>query len=224
MSKQLAIYRRALFGSLAETGKALGSPQRLELLLALQQAAKTVEMLAEECDASVAATSHHLQILRRARLAVSRRRGKNVWYGREPKADALLGRVLDAGAELLPALQQSTAAFFEADGFPSVEPSRVYREVRSGESIVADMRPPNEYDAGHFPGALSAPLPAVTSVMSRLPLNVTVYVYGRGRFCPLSELGKRTLRAAGYQAVRLPAGVLEFRLAGIKLEPEGSQP
>lgn len=218
MSMKLPTYRAALHESLAEIGKALASPQRIELLLAVQQCEKTVDGLAAEVGESVAAVSHHLQILRRARLVTSRRAGKNVWYGRQPNADNLLRGLLDAGEALSAPLQQSAAAFFEADGFPSVEPARALRQRQAGEALVVDVRPQSEFEAGHFPGAISAPLAAITTVMARLPLNETIYVYGRGRFCPVSELAKRTLRAQGFQAVRLPSGVLDFRLAGIQLE------
>jgi DNA-binding transcriptional ArsR family regulator/rhodanese-related sulfurtransferase len=219
MSQVLDDYQASSWEALAELGKALASPQRVALLLALQQSPKTVESLAAAMGTSAAAVSHHLQLLRRARLITARRDGKYVWYAREPRADALLNGLLDAGSVLSAQLQKAAGEFFESDGFPSVPPARVLRETRAGEALVVDVRPAAEYAAGRFPGAISAPLAAITSVMARLPLNATIYVYGRGRFCPLSELAKRTLRAAGFQAVRLPSGVLEFRLAGIDLEP-----
>jgi rhodanese-related sulfurtransferase len=213
------------YGQLARIGKALSSPKRLELLDLLCQTERTVEDLAKETSMSIANTSQHLQILDAARLVRSRKNGRFVVYS---LADAMVGdffrslRVL--GEDRLAELEQIQRRFLHLSGDLSpVDRETLIKRVRSGEVVVIDVRPIEEYRTAHIPGALAIPLQELKRRLSELPRSKEIVAYCRGPFCVLATDAVRLLRSRGLRAHRLEASVHDWKALGFPVRT-GDEP
>jgi rhodanese-related sulfurtransferase/DNA-binding MarR family transcriptional regulator len=208
--------RKAVYGQLARIGKAVASPPRLELLDLLCQGPRTVEALAREAGLSVANTSQHLQILHAARLVDAHKDGLYVTY-------RLADHQVCGFYQALRALAESRLAEIEAivrqfndgrEAMEAVEKHSLLERVRRAEVTVLDVRPPEEYRAGHIPGAVSIPLKELRNHLSKLPRRHEIVAYCRGPYCVLAIEAVKLLRAEGFRAIRMEQGVPEWRLAG----------
>jgi rhodanese-related sulfurtransferase len=197
-------FKNAAYGHLAEVGKALSSPARLEILELLAQAPRTVEVLAGEIDQSVANTSHHLQALKRAHLVTAQRDGLHVIYAiAGADVAALLVHLQAVAAEHVAGLEKLTRAYFEdRDGLEAVDRDALLERMRAGDVVLLDVRPEHEFAEGHLPGALSIPLSTLESRLADIPRDRTVVAYCRGPFCTLSAEAARRLRELGFDARR----------------------
>jgi rhodanese-related sulfurtransferase/DNA-binding transcriptional ArsR family regulator len=213
-------HKDALYDQLARVSKALASPKRLELLDLLSQAPRTVEDLAEAAGLSVANASQHLKLLREARLVESSRRGLYV-VCRLADDDvarflvSLRGLAETRLAELPAAVRRVLGGRRPAE--PVDGPELLARAGR-GEVIVLDVRPPEEYRAGHVPGARSIPLPELQSRLGELPPGVTLVAYCRGPYCVYAADAVELLQRHGYDATRMDQGVAEWRSHGWPIE------
>lgn len=211
--------KTALNEQFARIGKALSSPRRIELLDLLAQGERPVESLAAASDMSVALASSHLQALRAARLVETRRDGQRVHY-RLAGDDVyeLLGAVRAVARKRLAELEVAVASYVAApDELEPVTREELWARARSGDVTILDLRPREEYLAGHIPGALSAPLQELEALLSRLPRDVEIVAYCRGPYCVLAPQGVAMLRTRGYSARRLADGFPEWRLAGLPI-------
>lgn len=211
------VLKDTVYGHLARVGKALASPVRLELLDLLAQAPRAVEELAREVGATVANTSQHLQVLKGARLVEADKRGQHVRYRLADASVSELGVALRRmGEARLAEIEQVRRAFHAERG--SLEPVRreelVARAARA-EVTVLDVRAPEEFRAGHFPGARSVPLAELAARLDELPRDRAVVAYCRGPWCVLALDAVRVLRAAGFEAWHAEEGVADWRAAGI---------
>jgi rhodanese-related sulfurtransferase/DNA-binding transcriptional ArsR family regulator len=211
--------KSALNEQFARIGKALSSPRRIELLDLLAQGERPVESLAAASDMSVALASSHLQALRAARLVETRRDGQRVHY-RLAGDDIyeLLGAVRAVARKRLAELEVAVASYVAApDELEPVTREELWARARSGDVTILDLRPREEYLAGHIPGALSAPLQELEALLSRLPRDVEIVAYCRGPYCVLAPQGVAMLRTHGHSARRLADGFPEWRLAGLPI-------
>ncbi len=202
----------------AVTAQGLAHPKRLQLLTLLAQAERSVEALANAAELPVATTSAQLQKLRRSGLVARRREGTRIHY-------SLAGpHVLD----LLLALQEVTrrqhvdahlAPAGPSDDVPvrAIDRDELLRDVESGQLVVLDVRPVEEFRAAHIPGALSVPLDELERRLDNVPDGVEVVAYCRGAHCVLSDDAVRLLRERGRRASVLDHGMLEWRAAGAPL-------
>ena len=209
-----------LYEQFARVGKALASPHRIELLDLLGQGERSVEKLAKEADLSIANASQHLQVLRGARLVEARRDDRHVVYRladpmvgdflrslqglarhRLAEVDAVVRDYLGAGAGLVPLGREE-----------------LRRRMEAGEVTLLDVRPPEEYAAGHPPTATSVPLEALPGLLAQLPRDKPVVAYCRGPYCVFAIEAIETLRAHGFDAFHLADGVAEWRAAGYPIE------
>lgn len=212
--------RDTLYEQVGRIGKALASPKRLELIELLCQSEKTVDALAETARCSVKLASAHLKALRQARLVEARRDGKYVYYR---LADAHVADVwvnLRALAEErlleLQTALQSLAAPDEA--LIGTDRATLLRRAARGELIVIDVRPAEEYAAGHLPKARSIPLAELRARLRELPKNKPVVAYCRGPFCLMSSEAVALLKKRGFRATKLSDGVAEWRAGGLPVE------
>jgi rhodanese-related sulfurtransferase/DNA-binding transcriptional ArsR family regulator len=212
-------FKDAAYGQLARIGKALSSPKRLELLDLLGQTERTVEALADETGMSVANTSQHLQLLEAARLVETRKQGRFVLYS---LADAAVGdffrslRVL--GEDRLAELDQIQRRFLHLSGDLSpVDRDTLIKRVRSGEVVVIDVRPVEEYRTAHIPGALAIPMRELKRRLSELPRKKEIIAYCRGPFCVLATDAVQLLRSRGLRAHRLEASVHDWQALGFPI-------
>ena len=209
--------RTALNEQFARISKALSSPRRIELLDLLAQGERPVESLAAASDMSVALASSHLQALRAARLVEARRDGQRVHY-RLAGDDIyqLLTALRAVARERLAELEVAVVAYLETPyELEPVTREELWTRARSGEATILDVRPREEYLAGHIPGALSVPLEEFEELLSRLPPDAEIVAYCRGPYCLLAPKGVALLNTHGHRARRLVDGFPEWRLAGL---------
>jgi rhodanese-related sulfurtransferase/DNA-binding transcriptional ArsR family regulator len=207
-------FKNAAYAHLAEVGKALSSATRLEILELLAQAPRTVEVLAAEVEQSVANTSHHLQVLKRARLVMGERDGLHVVYSVAGEdVGALLNTMQAVALRHLDALDELTRDYFaKRDALEAIDPHTLLVRLRADDAVLIDVRPEHEFAAGHIPGALSVPLSALEAHLESLPKDRTIIAYCRGPFCALSAEAARRLRELGFDARRTDATVSSVEL------------
>jgi rhodanese-related sulfurtransferase len=206
-----------LYQQLARIGQALASPPRLALLDLLRQCPRTVETLAGEAGLTPANASQHLKVLRQARLVEAEKHGVFVTYRvADVAVDDFFGALRRLGEERLAEVQQIARAFVEARGsLEAVDRRRLLERMRAGEVTVLDVRPAEEYRAGHIAGAVSVPLGELEEGLGGVPAGRDVVAYCRGPYCVLAPRAVRLLRARGYRAVALGDGVAEWRAQGL---------
>jgi len=212
--------KRDVFTQLARIGTALSSSIRLEFLELLGQGERRVDDLSALTGTAVANTSQHLQKLRHAGLIVGRKQGQFVFY-------RIAG---DRVVELLAALARTGEAhdaeierivrlyFFSKDDFEPVPATELLERARKGLVTVLDVRPPEEFAAGHVPGAVNIPVEDLEKRFRELPKRKEIVAYCRGPFCLMSYEAVRLLRKKGLKARRLQDGMPEWRIAGLPVE------
>jgi rhodanese-related sulfurtransferase len=212
--------REALFEEFARLGKAVASPRRIELLDLLCQGERTVEGLADASRMGVTNTSSHLKVLRQARLVETRRDGVKVFYRlADEEVCRFYFALRDLGRTRLAEVEQVVRDYFEArDELEPVARDDLLDRIGRGEAAVLDVRPAEEYAAGHIPGATSVPLPELGRRLGELPRDVEIVAYCRGPYCVLAPEALTILRAGGFTARRLEDGFPEWRLAGLPVE------
>jgi len=209
----------ALYGQLARIGRAVASGPRLALLDLLRQGPRTVEALAHEAGLTLANASQHLKVLRQGRLVEAEKRGLFVTYRVADQAvDDFYAALRGLAEARLAEVQQIAQSFVEKrGGLEPVDRRRLLKRVRAGEVTVIDVRPAEEYRAGHIVGALSMPLKELEKHLGGLPKGREIVAYCRGPFCVLAPEAVKRLRARGYRAVALSDGVAEWRAHGLPL-------
>lgn len=210
--------KQQVFASLAQIARALGHAHRLELLEQLGQGERSVEDLAARAGLTLANTSRHLQLLRRAALVEGRREGKRVFYrlGGEDAVIELLGALSRVGERNSAEIARVMASYFRArDEFEPVSRAELLDRLRSGTASVLDVRPEDEFAHGHLPEALNIPLAQLERRLAELPADREVIAYCRGPWCVLSFEAVALLRQRGYRARRLEDGFPEWKTAGL---------
>ena len=210
----------ALYQQFARIGHAVSNPHRLRILHALCQGEKTVEALAERIGQSIAATSAHLKVLRSACVVETRKEWRNVHYrlATDGVADFWLA-LQRLGEEVLPEVQAVVKTCLrDPDAMIEMSGRDLLRLVRHGAVTLIDLRPSDEYAAGHLPGARSVPLESLDDLITGLPKRRRIVAYCRGPYCLATIDAIAKLRRAGLSAKGLPTGILEWRAQGLPLE------
>ncbi|MBT2363997.1 metalloregulator ArsR/SmtB family transcription factor [Streptomyces sp. ISL-10] len=216
-----AARKAALYDAFARTGKALSSGKRLELLDLLAQGERTVDALAKAAGLNLTTASAHLQSLKQAGLVGTRRDGVRIHYRLAGDDVAALYALLRQVARLhQPAVEPARAAYLGTDEAEEVDREDLLARAAAGEVVVLDVRPAEEYAAGHIPGALSIPVGELADRLAELPDDAEVVAYCRGAYCVLAYDAVRLLHEHGRKAVRLTDGMLEWRLAELPVETE----
>lgn len=212
--------KSALYTLFAHVGKALANPHRLELLDLLVQAPRTVEDLAREADMSVANTSQHLQRLKQARLVTADREGVYMRYAIADAAVARLWLDLRAVAEgQLAEVERALDAYRDRrHEFEQITVHELRRRLDAGQAILLDVRPAEEYAAGHLPSAHSIPWDEIEERLAELPDDALVVAYCRGPYCVYADIALDILAGRGWDVARLEEGVAEWQQAGHSLE------
>lgn len=216
--------KNRLLDEFARIGKAVSSPRRLDLLDLMAQGEKTVEELADAAGLSVKNTSAHLRTLREARLVETRREGTFIHYRPAgPEVSAFLRALQDLARRRLPAADAIVRRFYEdPDGLEPVSGDELLRRMQAGDVTVLDVRPADEFAAGHVPGARSIPLKELRARLEELPRDQEIVAYCRGPYCTLSIEAVRLLRDRGLRARIMPEDVPEWRLEGRPVAQEES--
>ncbi len=211
--------KAALFEALARCGKALSNGKRLELLDLLAQGERSVDALARAAGLGLTTASAHLQTLKQAGLVTTRRDGVRIHYrlAGDDVAALYAGLQQVARAHLAEA-GQARAAYLGPDDTERLTRAELLDRVASGTATVIDVRPVEEYAAGHIPGALSIPLEELAERLPELPGDTEIVAYCRGANCVLARDAARLLTGRGRRAARLADGMLEWRLAELPVE------
>src|SRR5579859_438496 len=205
--------KSALFEAIALMGKAFASPVRLELLDLLAQAPRTVDELARASGQSTANTSQHLQALYAGGMVTRAREGTSVRYalaGREVLSLWLALR--DASVARLAEVERAARDYLGAE-VDTIGRDELIARMRAGEVVLIDVRPREEFDAGHIDGARSIPLAELEERLAELPTDSEIVAYCRSPFCAYAHQAVRTLNTAGRRAQRLREGWPEWQLA-----------
>ena len=212
-------FKNRLYGQFARIGKALSSPHRLEMLELLAQGERTVDSLAGEMGLSLANASQHLQILRQAALVETRKDGLFVHYRLADLAVSDLCRAIHSVAEQrLAELDRLVRQHFgDRTAAEPVRMQDLLRRARSGNVVMLDTRPANEYAAGHIAGAVSVPVDELQRRLRQLPKNREYVAYCRGPYCVYADRAVEFLRSKGRRARRLLEGFPEWRAAGLPI-------
>ena len=209
-----------LYDQFARIGKAVAHPKRIELLDLLCQGERSVEVLANAAALSVTNASAHLKVLREARLVETRKEGTRVYYrlASESACDMFFA-LRDLAAERYAEVEMIVRDYFEArDQLEPVSREELLARSEDGTVLILDVRPPEEYAAGHIPGAISLPLDQLEERLVDLPPETEIVAYCRGTYCVLAPQALQVLHRRGYQARRLQDGLPEWRRAGLPVE------
>lgn len=209
-------FKDAVYEQLARIGKATSAPKRLELLDLLCQGPRTVELLAREAGITIANASQHLQVLREARLVEAEKQGLFVEYRlSDDDVCAFFLSFRELAEARLAEIQEITRAFHaERGAMEPVASDELLRRVKKGEVTVLDVRPSEEFRAGHIPGAISVPMGELKARLKDLPRNREVVAYCRGPYCVMAIEAVELLRKKGFTAHRLEKSVADLRARG----------
>ena len=212
-------FKKQLFEQFARVGKVLGSAHRLELLEMLAQRECTVEDLAGLTKLPVANVSQHLQQLRRASLVSTRKEGLYVHYSlASPAVSALLSAVQQIAEAHLSDVDKLVRTYlFSKDELEPVSRRELLERARDGLVTVLDVRPVEEYAAGHVAGAINVPLKDLAKRLHEFKRNREIVAYCRGPFCVLAYEAVAQLRAKGFKARRLEGGFPEWKNAELPI-------
>ncbi|TQJ92108.1 metalloregulator ArsR/SmtB family transcription factor [Streptomyces sp. SLBN-31] len=214
-----AASKARLYDAFAVSGKALASGKRLELLDLLAQGERTVDALAKAAGLNLTTASAHLQTLKQAGFVATRREGVRIHYrlaGDDvARLFALLRKVAERHQAAVPPARD---AYLGADGARGISRDELRARAKAGEVVVLDVRPLEEYLAGHIPGARSIPVGELADRIAELPEESEIVVYCRGEYCVLAHDAVRLLTDHGRRAIRLDDGMLEWRLAELPVD------
>lgn len=204
-------FKDAIYGQLGRIAKAMAHPGRLEILDLLANGPKPVEQIARETAMSVANVSQHLQVLKREGLLQSSRSGNYVYYSLSGLEVYELWRSLrDFGMRHSLQVKQDLSAFRSERG---TEASLSLQEVSERDDVLfLDVRPREEYEAGHLPGAWHVPIEELEQRLEELPRGRLIVTYCRGPFCTYADEAVRRLLAEGFEAIRLEENAVDYEL------------
>lgn len=213
-------FKDSLFDQFALIGKALSSGRRLELLDLLAQGERSVEDLAEQTGLTVANASQHLQILRAARLVTMRKDGLYARYTLANDRALKLWLALRAFGEMEIAEIQRVVRNYLHDrqDLEAITAEQLRVRMDQGNTVLLDVRPEAEYDAGHIRGAISIPVADLEHRLSELSKRKAIVAYCRGPYCVFADEAVRLLRSRGHRAQRLEVGFPEWKMLGLPVE------
>lgn len=220
-------FKSIVYREIGSLMAALAEPRRLAMLDLLAQCERNVETLARMLGLGVTTVSHHLQVLKKARLIDERPEGRYRYYRASSTALELWESISRVASRDLSEIKCAVTEVTAAGGEP-VDYREAVRRARAGEAVLVDVRPADEYLAGHAPEAISIPLEELESGgsdgVSALPEGMEVFAYCRGRYCLLSEEAVELLQRRGVKAHRIEDGVAEWKATGKKLiRPRGQR-
>jgi rhodanese-related sulfurtransferase len=204
-----------LYEQIARVGKALANGKRLEIIDLLAQGERTVESIARASGLNLTTASAHLQTLKHGGVVTSRRAGTRLYYRLAGDDVADLYARLRTTAQAHLADVAAAAVSLLGSDTEEVTREELMRRAVTGDIMVLDVRPADEYDAGHIPGAISIPVDELKARLAEIPEHVEIVAYCRGAYCVMAPDAVRIARAAGRRATRLADGMLEWRLAGL---------
>ncbi len=216
---------RDAYGRVATILGALANPVRLEIIELLAQCERSVDALAKKCSQPLKNISHHLQKLHSAGMVERRSEGRTVIYFlADPSVATFWSQTRHFAEERLSGLISRAGGVTPSIHGIDLNPEILNDLLKKDRITVIDVRPPEEFSAGHLPGARSVPLESLKEQMQDFPRDRPVVAYCRGRYCLLAEIAVDVLENSGFEATRFADGVIEWRDAGLNVErsPSGT--
>ena len=216
--------KQALFDEFARVAKAISSGRRAEIIDLLANGERSVESIASEIESSVANASQHLQVLRRAGLVSSRRQGTSIFYRlASPDVVALWRGVQDVARDRVAEVERLARAYTgDLNGIDLLTKEELAKKLRKKDGVlVLDVRPEEEFAAGHVPGAISIPVAELKRRLKELPKTKEIVAYCRGPFCAFAPEATRYLQKKGYRTRLLDGGLPDWEAAGLPVESTG---
>jgi rhodanese-related sulfurtransferase/DNA-binding transcriptional ArsR family regulator len=213
-------FKNGLYQQFARIGKALAAPARVEMMELLAQRERTVESLADELGLTMGNASAHLQVLREARLVEARKEGLYMHYRlADDSVLELLQSVRKAAESRLAEVDRLVETYFhDRAEMDALSFGELRTRLKAGDAILIDVRPIEEYEAGHIAGALSIPYDALEERLRELPKDKDVVAYCRGPYCVFADQAVATLKSKRRKAFRLEAGYPEWKTAGLPVQ------
>ncbi len=213
-------FKNQLYEHFARIGKALSSGHRLELLEVLAQGEHSVEALAHETEMSVANASQHLQVLRAAQLVEVRREGIYIYYRlADERVFGMWQAVRQVGEARIAEIDRVVDTYLhDRNLLQPIGAHELLQRLVDDNVILLDVRPVEEYAAGHLPNARSIPVAELEAHLSELPQDKEIVAYCRGPYCVFADEAIALLRTSGYIARRLEQGLPDWRALGLPVE------
>ena len=217
-------FKDALYTEFARIGKAVANPHRLEFLDLLAQREWSVEQLASETGLTVANASQHLQILRAAKLVTVRRDGLYAYYRlADDRAYRLWQAIRELGEVRLAEIDMIVRTFLgNRDVMEPIDALTLLGRIHDDDLVVLDVRPAEEFQAGHLPGARSIPVAELEARLGELRPDQEIVAYCRGPYCVYADEAVELLTARGYLARRFTHGFPDWQVAGLPVERVGA--
>ncbi|KKI90357.1 ArsR family transcriptional regulator [Bacillus sp. SA1-12] len=206
-------YKDELYKQLARIGKCLSSDKRLEILNLLAQGPKTVEKLTQDTGMNLANVSRHLQVLNDSRLVKFTKKGTYAIYSlADPSVVELLFSLWHIGENQLSDITRIKEDFLGGmEGLYTLTMDQVYEKLNSGDVVLLDLRPAEEYNAGHIEGAVSVPMEKLDLYLQQLQRDKEVVAYCRGQFCAFSAIAAQKMKEQGFMAYRMAESIHEWQ-------------
>ena len=213
-------FKHDLFTQFARVGKALSNTNRLQLLEFLAQGERSVDELASVSGLTVANTSQHLQQLRHTGLVVCHKEGLKVYYSLSGDDVITILSALRGVAErhVAEVEQLCTTYLTVKDDLEPLPRQELLERVQDGLVTVLDVRPTEEYAAGHVAGAVNVPLPELEKYLKNINPRQEIVAYCRGPHCVLAFNAVASIRKKGIKARRLEDGYPEWNTSGLPVE------
>jgi rhodanese-related sulfurtransferase len=150
----------------------------------------------------------------------SRREGTRIFYRlASERVDDLWAAVRDVAVRHVAEVSVLADEYLgERDGVEPLSADELAQRLARGDVVLLDVRPEQEYRAGHIAGARSAPLASLEQLVTKLPKRREIVAYCRGPYCVYADDAVRLLRGRGLKARRLDVGYPEWRRAGLPVE------
>jgi DNA-binding transcriptional ArsR family regulator/rhodanese-related sulfurtransferase len=207
-----------VYDGVSRVAQALASGTRLKMLELLAQRERAVQDVSDAAGLNVTTASAHLQVLREAGLVTSRRAGRQIFYRLAgDDVAALMVELAEVAERRRPSVRADLAAALPLEGTRLMSRTELLAASSDGDVVVLDVRPTDEYAAGHLAGAVSIPLAELADRLGEIPADSEVVAYCRGRYCVLSHQAVRLLEANGVSARLAEDGIAEWLATGVEL-------
>ena len=213
------VFKNKVYSLLSQIVKAMANPHRLEIIDLLAQRGRTVEEIANETEMSIANASQHLQVLKTSNLVEVEREGNYIRYHlANDKIFKTWSSLREVGFERVAEIDKLIQDYREKkNALEAITIDELIVRMKSKNTVLLDIRPIEEFNSGHIPGALSVPLETLSAMIKTLPKNKVYIAYCRGPLCVFADDAVSILNKKGYKAKRLEEGFPDWKLKGLPI-------
>lgn len=204
--------KERLYQQFARIGKCLSSDKRLEIMDLLSNGPKSVESLAVQTGMSVANVSRHLQILLEAKLVRFQKKGTFVIYSiSDSSVTHFLSSLWNLCEDRLADIKLiKNELKMQYAGVQTITKNDLLAKMKQDNMVLIDLRPVEEYETSHIPGAISVPLEQLEEYLKTLNKDVELAAYCRGPYCSLVAQAVDYIQKQGFTAYRMEEGAQEW--------------